>query len=708
MNPLPAWRHALRHLRPITVAWALLALWGCGILVAGVRLESWRIELSRTLTQLNADAYFRARVGSREAVDPEWYRRKALALLSATQKLERDTLWTLFLPGSWRTFDPLEEQVQARLNEEFDDIVVETLRRELHARAARLTGSALARASGELEANGQCQPPPLRDAARKLGAAPEDLPEFVAVRDYVAAMEKLDRAVQSFVVLHSTGGRPEQLRQLVAYTLDQELPGALARSVRMFRVDDEVDLQPALLQARLQWAARCALGKAMGALYTRLLSTNDLLALEQGYATRSAGLFESAGRPAPFDRTLERYRAVHALLQDQHALLAKGGTDWMRQATLQLGPAYQDVLARIERTTLLGAPAVRQLQDRSGVAFAQFRRQFEQAFGRPGDPGIVWMEAEQRFALSPYRADLRQGLGALLRARFMQEDGPTAMKVTRGGGSLAKVAEDARALAAERARVVAEVLPLFPAAAQPAVHRVVDLRVSELIYQRAYRTLKGQLPEDPRTPLDARAFRGQRAHVLALHALLKQTGGAGLGERLVATLDGEVLQRLALAQEQSRQLPLLDSRLDNFAWWQGEPLSVPQAFGTEPSAAGPSLARTAARLDPLAREAAGLVALGSPALEQDPQALRWKQLQGELTRYQARAADSSLLRLERYAAALGTDFKRENCAERLAAAQPAMIAADEIAQRHLQLHHALSTRCNELRANAMPPAAGLQ
>lgn len=707
MTPRPGWRGALRHLRPLTLAWVLLAAWGCGVLVAGVRLEAWRIELTRTLTQLNADAYFRTRVGSRDAVDPEWYRRKALALLSATQRLERDTLWTVFLPGAWPGVDPLPAQVQARLNHEFDDIVVETLRRELHARAARLTGVPLARASGELEAAGECRSPPPGPVDRKLSAAPQDLPEFVAVRDYVAAVERLDRAVQAFAALQAGDGRPEQLRQLVAYTLDRELPGALARSVRMFGMGGEVDVQPTLLRARLQAAARCALGKAMGALYTRLLSTNDLLALEQGYAGRSAGLFDTTGRPPPFDRTLERYRAVHALLQDQHALLAKGGTDWMRQATLQLGPAYQDLLARIESTSLLGPTAVRQVQDQSGVAFAQFRRQFEQAFGHQGDPGIVWLEGERRFVLSPYRSGLRQGLDALLRARFMQDEGPAALKASRDAGSLARVAEEARALAAERARVLAQVLPLFPAAAQPSVQRVVDARVSELIYQRAYRTLKGQLPESADAALDARLFRGQRTQVLALQALLRQTGGAGLGERLLATLDGEVLRRLASAQEQWKQVPLLDARLDDFAWWQGEPLSVPQAFGADAAAGAASLARTAARLELLAKEAAALVALGSPGLEQDPQARRWKQLQAELARYQARAGDSSLLRLERYAAWLGTDFKRENCAERLAAARPAMVADDEIAQRHLQLHHALSTRCNELRADP-PPSAGLQ
>jgi type VI secretion system protein ImpL len=709
MKPLPPWAGALLRPRLISIAWLLLAAWACGLLVAGVRLESWRIELTRTLTQLNADAQFRARAPSREAVDPEWYRRKALSLLSATQRMEHDVLWTVFIPGSWHAFDNIEELVQARLDREFNDIVVETVRRELYARAARLTGVPLARGTGDLQGGAECQAPAPQSTDRRLTAAPEDLPEFVAVRDYVASVQQLDGAVQSFLALHYSSGNPDQLRRLVAYTLDKELPGALVHSVRMFQVGDEVNVQPALMQSRLQWATRCSLAKAMSALHTRLLNTNDLFALEQGLVQRIAGLFEPGARPAPFDRTLERYRAVHALLEDQHLLLAKGRNDWMREGTLALGPAYQDLLARIETTALLGPDVVHELRGQSGASFAEFRRQFQQAYGGRGEPGIVWLDDEQRFGLSAQRSALRQGLAVLLKARFMQEDAAGATgKAVREGGSLARVTEEARALAAERSRVLTEALPVFPEGARTVVHRVVDARVSELIYQRAYRTLKGNLPADPQSPLDIVAFRGQRDQVLALQAVLKETGGAGLGERLVATLDGEVLRRITPMQDEWRQLPLQDTRLDNFAWWNGEPLQVGQAFGAQ-EAGGPqtSLARIAGRMEVLVRQARGMVVLGSPALENDPATLRWKQLQAELERYNARAADSSLLRLERYAAALG-ELKRDNCAERLAAAQPAMMAEDEIAQRHLQLHHALSTRCNELRAQVSAPAASLQ
>ncbi|MEJ5990737.1 hypothetical protein WG902_12110 [Ramlibacter sp. PS3R-8] len=685
---------ALRRLRLIHLAWLLLGIWGFGILVAAWQLGSWRQELSRTLLQMNADAHFLARVQGRDGVDPEWYRRKAMTLLSATQKLQRDATWTAFMPGSWRGVDNLEEQLQARLAREFSDIVVETVRRELYARAAKLTGVPLARATGDLNPSNDCRSPVPENPERKLTSGTEDLTEFVAVRDYVVAVEKLDAAVQSFLSLHYSAGHPDQLRQLVAYTLDKELPGALEHSVRMFQGGDEVNIEQALMQSRLQWATRCSLAKAMSALHTRLLNTNDLFALEQDLAARSAGLFEPVVRPAAFDRTLERYRAVHKLLEDQHAFLSRGSNEWMREGTLKLGPAYQDMLQRIERTHLLGPEVVQQLRNQSGAAFAEFRRQFEQTFGSQGAPGIVWIASEQRFGLSAERAAIRNGLGGLLKASFMSEE-PAPAKGARETTSLPKILEEARKLAAERARVQAEVVPVFPEAARPVVTRVVDLRVSEMIYQKAYRTLKANLPEDAQAPLDPATFRAQRDQVLALQAVLKETGGRWFGDRLVATVDGEVLRRLALLQEDMRQLPLQDARLDNFGWWQGEPIGIAQVAGAE-GAGQPSLGKSAMRLASLVQKARGLQTLGSLALASDPAAMKWQQLQSELERYNARSSDSSLLRMERYLAALGTDLRRENCTERLSAAMVPPAHEDVISQRQVQVHQALSGRCTEL------------
>jgi type VI secretion system protein ImpL len=537
----------------------------------GGRLAVGRLapDLSRTLLQLNADARFRARAPSREAVDPEWYRRKALALLASTERIQHDAAWTAFLPGSWMVFDNLEEQVQVRLEREFSDIVVETLRREIYARASQVTGVPLVRGWKRPALGAECRSPVPQNLERRLGTNPEDLPEFVAVADYVANMQKLDGAVQGFLSLQYTGGQPEQLRALVSYTLGKQLPGALEGAVRMFQGGDEVSVQPALMQSRLQWATRCSLLKAMGALHTRLLNTNDLFALEQGLRERSNGLFAVGGRPVPFDRTLERYKAVSALLEDQHALLAKGRNDWMRQGKLQLGGAYRDVMRRIESIHLFGPETVLQLQDQSGAAFAgsaassaglrQPRRAASCGWGRA------------RFGRPPSGPARRRSVRAaadLVHMRAAPQP-RTRQNRTRTIAIPARCPRCCRERAHWRERrhqAVDSILPLFPPQAQP-VSRI-DTRVSNWVPAR-YRTLKASLPADARG-------RGQlppaARQAAALQAVLRNR--PRLGDRLVATLDGELLRRLArpaggLAPPAGGGRP--PGRLQR---WQGDPLPL--------------------------------------------------------------------------------------------------------------------------------------
>lgn len=664
-------------------AQALLCAWALGLAVAAFQLDMWRRELTQTLLQLNADAQFRARARQREAVDPEWYRRKALALLAATDRLHRDTVWTLFVPGSWTTFDDLEERVAARVAQEFGEIVVETIRRELIARAGRLTGVALAAGGADLRVDTSCQAAAGVHREARAGASPESLPEFAATADYVTAVAQLDAAVQSLLALQQSGGQPEQLRQLVAYALGADLPGALARSVQLFHTPDEASIQPALLQARLQWATRCTLDKSMAALHARLLNANALFALEQGIVRDSTGLFDAAARPAPFERTLERYRSVHALLQEQDGLLASGANAWMRHGAL--GQAYDGLLARIADTTLLGPQASRQLRDQSGAAFTEFRRRFEAAFGAGGEPGVVWVDEQKRFAHSRDRAALRDGLGRLLQSPFMQEG------QAGSPASLAAAADEAEDLARSHRGFLEDTLPRFPASAQPAVRRLVTARLSELAYRGAYQTLRRELPQDAAAPIDAAAYATQREQVAKVQAALAGMGASPLGPRLAGVLDAEVQRRLAALHEAWNARALAALPLAELTRWQGAP-AAPRSW-----LAGADIARLTRSY---ARRAAELLALDRERLKGAPEAAAWSRLEAELKRYEAQQSDSSLLHLERYAAAVAVDVRLDNCGERLAALAPAPVHDDSVAQLHARVHQGLVARCGEVRAQA--------
>jgi type VI secretion system protein ImpL len=707
---LKAWHRFARWPRPDwhRLAIALLVLWAAGLVVAAVQLDGWRSELTRTLVQLNADAQFRTRLAhNRDAVHPEWYRRKALSLLAAADKLEEHHAWSAFIPGSWRMFDDLEERLASRIEEEFGDIVVETIRRELHARASRLTGVAPQAGTPDLPLAGNCAAPAAKATPRRLSAAAEDLAEYVAVRDYLRELQPLDEAAQAFLALQRTGiQEPQRLRMLVHYTLGAELPGTLSRSLRLFRDPEEVSIQPALMQAALQWSTRCTLLKGMGALYARMLASNDLLTLEEALAKHSAGLFDASVRPAPFDRTVERYRTVLTLLQDQESLLGQGRNGWMRGGTPRLGTAHDELLARIERTGLLGPEVLAQLQEQFASAFADFRRQFDALFGGT-QPGLVWVDSQQRFALAPERIALREGLAALLQEPFMKEQALPSKGMVKTAWDARLGLDDAAGWVAARDRFVAEALPRFPAFAQAAVGRVVDGRVAELVYQRAFRELKAMEPRDLGAPFDAAGFHSQGQRVAEVRALLDRLGARGLSSRLWALHTEPLVKRLAAMQDEWEQLALYQPRAGDFGWWQGEAAPLWQAFGAADGAGVQrSLAEQVTRLEALSLRAATLLAAAGPALAADPQAQRWSRLTAELQRWRTRQPDSSLMALERYLLGVGADLRRDNCAERLATQLPPR-QDDEIAQRYVHLHTALVHRCTQLRVGAPPgtPAA---
>jgi type VI secretion system protein ImpL len=160
-------------------------------------------------------------------------------LLAAIEKLGTDTAWTFFMPGSWRAFDDLEERAAERIEREFGEIAINTLRRELYGAPATLTGVAQDASTGELIIGGECIAPPVGAGLRGRPAAHargEDVPEFSAVLQYLGSVEQLDSAMQAMIRLQ----RPSQteaadLRLLVKYTLGATCRANISRSLRFFR-----------------------------------------------------------------------------------------------------------------------------------------------------------------------------------------------------------------------------------------------------------------------------------------------------------------------------------------------------------------------------------------------------------------------------------------------------------------------------------------
>ena len=689
------------------IAMLVLAAWAIGLAVAATRLAAWDDGLVRTLLQIRADTAFRVNMAQRhEPISREWYHSKALALLKASEKLQDDSLWAMFVPGAWRPFDDLRERVAARIEREFSEIAVETVRRELYWRTSQLTGVPQDDATGELAA-AECKLPSPHaspsDAAASMTNARE-LPEYLAAQQHLQAVAQLDDAVQAMAALQESSDAapadPDRLRLLVRYTLGAQLPGGLTRSAVLFSsgLKPWDAAQAAVGLTRLQQAVRCSLGHAMRALDKRVFEHNDLLASEAELAQHEARLFGPAGNRLAFDDTVRGLHDVVAAIDAQQALLAKGDYGWLYRSTPSLGPAHDALLAQVAKVRLLGSDTVLQLRRQSGAAMAGFRREFETMFRAGREPALVW--DGERLALSAERLALRDGLVAVLQQPFMVpvSDAVLPAAATAPLAWDTEKLEQALAIGDTRRRFAGEVLAKFPRSWRAPIARLADGQLARLVQERvAEAIVTGALAAA--TP-DAGAYGSHRAQLGRIEALLTSLGARPAADQLRALVSHDLVDRLALAEQELWQAALYAPRTGSFDWWQGERAPQWTAFG---AADGPALkqalAQLAATLDARARSVSALLAHSDASTAQTPTVQRWQGLVAELQRYRAGSPDSSLRALERYLLALGPDFSAANCAARLAAAAPAGVNSDEIARRHLQIHQALADRCARLRGS---------
>ncbi len=680
---------------------AVLGTWSVGLVVATVQIESRHSELARALQQIQTDADFRARASERgEIIPSDWYRRKALSLLATIEKLSIDTPWTVFMPGSWRIFDDLEERAAERIEREFGDIAINTLRRELYTRASEMTGVTQDLSTGELIIGGECAAPQgfaaIAELPRKPSLAVEDLHEFTAMLQYLSQLEQLDNAIAAMQRLQKPGqNEASDLRLLVKYALGAELPGSVARSVKFFRGGPS-----SLSVTPMQQAVRCSLGRGMNALEARLFVNNDLLVSEQRLAKLAVRLFVTDGAAGSYLQTVDAYREVLAAVKEQETLLASGKGGWMRQNSLALGPAYDRVLARIAQIRLLGPDVADQTRQQSAVAFQKFSAEFSARLGAETQSGVIWQDKEARFALSADRIALRDALGNLLNQPFMTNPRDRELPDVPAQGAIAWDAQrldQALALGDVRKRFMAEGLLKFPLAVRPSVENFVNQQFARLVNDQIVEALAVTARPEPGVAADAAAFDASRARLIKAQALLLELNARGKADELRGLISRDAIARLRQVDESLTRSELYSVRGRDFRGWNGDKGPLLQAFGVQDVAGMQQyLAQQQARAETLARQAENYIAsLDLPA--PGPITLRWQAISRDLERYKLKNPNSSLVMLEQFLLTQGAELDRYSCSEKLVGKGPGGRPADYFADRHQQIYSALLTRCNELR-----------
>jgi type VI secretion system protein ImpL len=682
---------------------ALLGGWGLGLVVATVQLSHRNAGLVAALGSLRRDSAERIAAAQQgQDLPADWYRRKALALIALNQNLKTGSGWTVFMPGSWGIVDDLNARVRERFEREFGEIAVAALEREMYARASQLTGVGRDPSTGQLIIGDDCAAPA---GARGVAGAPaslavEDQPPMRAMQLYVNNVDQFDAALQALQRLqHPVPDNADALRLVVRYALGTELQGSVEGSLPYFYQGGRAGYANGAAGINLpavQQALRCTLDKGAQQLDSGLFTNNPLLVAERGITDNLSSLTVADAGTGGFTKMTAGYRAVVAGIDAQRDLLGAGKGGWLHQTQFTPGPAYDRMLSHIAQNRLLGADLAAQIRQRDDTAFQAFRSDLALRFGG-ADSGIVWVDKDARYSISPDRAALRDGLSNLLNQPFMVTPRDRELPALTAGSTIVwdrAQLDQALALGDVRKRFMTDGLTNLPAATRPGIEAALDQQFARLILDQ---TAAAATVAPAQGGPDSAAFDAARARLARIEALLTELGANAQLEDLDTLASNDAMAHLRRVDDALTQSELYATREDGGAdSAHGTRLPILAAFGVADAAGlAPYLDQQSSRALALGKEASVYLAALNTSDAASPLAQRWQAIDRDLERYRLKNPNSSLLRLEQFAMSVAADPGPTGCMAKFTG-RPSINGGDDyFATLHARLYDRLLARCSQ-------------
>lgn len=706
-------QHLTRPMLHRAVRWggiALLGGWAIGLAGATLALSHRNPRLVAALGELHADAQERdAAARGGESLPADWYRSKTLSLIGLNGE-HIGTFWTVFMPGSWSVFDDLDERVRARFEREFGEIALTALEREMLAHVSRMTGVASDPSTGQLIVGGDCAAPALGSDSPVVGSlAVEDLPAMQAMQRYVTSVDQLDAALAAMQRLQRPSpGNEEALRLVVRYAFGAELQGNVAGSLRYFYRDASsrgdaytADRTGGLNVTIIGQAVRCTFDKGAQQLDAQMFTANPLLAAERAVTGQIDALSVGSVGLGDFAQTSASYRAIVSGIDTQQTLLASGKAGWMHQTQFNPGPVWDRTFIRAAQDRLLGADLVSRLRERSGTAFQVFAGEMAQRFGGP-DGGVVWVDKDARYVVSPARLALRDGLAKLLSQPFMVAPRNLPLPAVPDGSIVAwdrTQLDQAIALGDERKHYLAEGLATLPDAVRPAVQQALDAQFARLVLDQVA-SAAAVSPADGDTAGAANAaFDAARTRLVKIRATLAEMGANAQAADLDTLVSSDAMQHLRLVDNALAQSDLYATRPAGSGASGGKPVLA--AFGVGDAAAlNVYLQQQSLRALELGKQAKAYLSALDSADANAPLAQRWQAIVTDLDRYQLKNPNSSLLMLEQFLQTVAADPNAGECVDRFPA-RPVGVGGDYFTSLHMRLYDSLLSRCGAGLADAL-------
>jgi type VI secretion system protein ImpL len=686
------------------------ALWGIGLLVATVQLHRLGGEVVAYVDDLNGGTgaaleNTRAAPGRAAAGNPRDGQQRAIDALLNIERLGGAHFSSVFMPGSWPLVDGLHDRVQQRMAQGFADNAFEPLRRAALGQLSQLTGVPRDPVTGSLIAGAQCQLPARWDELAAVAAPSalnlEDLPQYLAMLQYLGRLDELDRVVSAMLRLKGPSSAPasgEDLALVVRVLLGAELNGRPARTAALFRAVAQGS--PSLAITPIQEAARCTLRLSSKALYQRLFERNGLVLAERTVVASTAGLLDGAQRGADLATQIARWQALHAALAEEQNHLVAGKGGWMRQSGLDLGAVHDAMLDRIGANALLGPAAQEDTRQLATQGYGRFHTDWEGILLAPnpidsGTTGLVWSEASASWMFTPERKVLHDAVTELMSQPYMKVNLPAPFAEVPPGAVVSwdkAQLERAVGLAEARKSFQAGAYTKLPLPMQQPAGALVDLALAAGIHNALAQALNISAAELPSAASDT-----GRANVLRARAGLEDMGARQMVAELDAVLARDALTRLQRLDDLFTAASVYLPRDRTFQEWKGAKGPLLDAFAVGDTAGlNAYMAQQQEFVDIVAKQAEGVLAQLAGVAAGQPLVARWQAIAADLRRYRLQSPTSSLMTLERFIVSGGADIDLGNCADKLGAALAQRKGGDVFGERLQSLQSGLLARCRAL------------
>ena len=441
--------------RPITsrvLRWggiSFLTVWLLGLIITSYQFQQIFPRIAEGIEGLNRDALYRQVTRPMDNEDTtEWQTRTATSLIVGLENIQAhrlvkfkvgsdDVVLNPFIPGSWPYWDPLLTDLRLRIEREFDEVVVRTVRRVLVEKGENLTGvSSLGQADAvtvQFTDITSCRPlePTLSEVSGHSSAggnaktlAISKMENYQKLVRFLELAADLDKAIASYESIDVPSRHAESdLRQLLRYTLGRPFEQPLTASLPLFHVALD-DPKKHLYEPAFQAALKCSVNKIYSSLLQQLVENNPVLLSEQKIGEIQAQLQQLELTRATHSQRLELAQALLAKLNDQKELLARGANEWLAGPEPNLSSELSPVFRSIEKIPMLGSDfVVKSLIPRTQQASLALGTLRAKLADPSTDPGLVISKEEKLpITQSKERTEFTVALKSLLDSNFIPYD----------------------------------------------------------------------------------------------------------------------------------------------------------------------------------------------------------------------------------------------------------------------------------------------